>query len=49
MKTNISTELKRDGGTVKSVVVDLKVHDLSAVDNFQTVHTSAHNEFIPTL
>lgn len=49
MKTNISTELKKDGGTVKSVVVDLKVPDLSAVANFQTVHARAHNEFIPTL
>lgn len=34
---------------MKSVVVDLKVPDLSAVANFQTVHARAHNEFIPTL
>lgn len=47
MKTNISTELKRDGGIVKSAVLDLKVPDLSTTENFQTAHTCAH-EFIPT-
>lgn len=48
MKTTISTGLKRDGDLMKFSVVDLNVPDLSTIDNFQTMHTCAH-EFIPTL